>query len=68
MPLDKNSEKVYNLLRKTIRAIQERSKSELTGMKGENFTKLSEKTVSHFERDKASGTLTTEFPRKHEKA
>ena len=62
-----NVGKSYDLLTKTIRAIQERSKSDLINISGENFMKLGECNVSEIQRKKPSGALPTEFPSIDEK-
>ena len=61
------SKRSYELLTKIIRAIPKKSEGELQDVVGENFMSLSEGKVSEFQKKKASGLLSTEFPTIKEK-
>ena len=65
--LGRMSERSYDLLTKTIRAVPKRSGGELQDAVVEDLTRLSEGTVSEFQKKKASGALPTEFPIMDEK-
>ena len=65
--LARMSERSYDLLAKIIRAVPKRSEGELQDVVGEEFMRLNEGNVSEFQKQKASGSLLTEFPTIEEK-
>ena len=65
--LARMSERSYDLLAKIFRAVPKRSEGELQDVVGEEFLRLNEGNVSEFQKQKASGTLPTEFPTIEEK-
>ena len=65
--LARMSERSYDLFAKIIRAVAKRSEGELQDVVGEEFMRLNEGNVSEFQKQKASGTLPTEFPTIEEK-
>ena len=60
-------ERSFDLLTKIIRAVPKRSEGELQDVVGEEFMRLNEGNVSEFQKQKASGSLPTEFPTIEEK-
>ena len=56
------SKKSHELLTKIIRAVPERSRDEIEEIVGEEFVKWSEGNISEFQRKKAKGMMSSEFP------
>ena len=65
--LARMSDRSYDLLAKIIWTLPKRSEGDLQDVVGEEFMRLNKGNVSEFQKQKAKGSLPTEFPAKEEK-
>ena len=65
--LSRMSEKPHELLTKILRAVPERSRDEIEEIVGDNFKKWGEGNISEFQRKKAKGMMSSDFPTIDEK-
>ena len=63
----KISEKSYELLKKILHAVVERSRDELVEIEGEKFVRLGEGSFSDFQKKKASRVMANDFHSTHKK-
>ena len=65
--LSRLSEKSHELMTKMLRANPGRSRDELEEIVGEDFLKLGDGNISEFQKKKANGTMSNDFPTIDEK-
>ena len=65
--LSRMSERSHELLRKMLRAVPERSRDELEEIVGDTFVKWGEGNISEFQKKKAKGIMSSDFPMMDEK-